>query len=91
MDKITCISFYKMLINYVFNKLMRSNRPQAKIRFKSDWNRLFIDFFKQISAFQSTRCNESICIRTIYIANSLISIENSLILIENSSILIENG
>ena len=65
-------------------KLMRSNPPKVKICFKSDSNRLLIDFFDPISADRSTRRNDSILIRTIYI-------KNSSILIKISSILIENG
>ena len=63
---------------------MGSNRPKAKICFKSDSNRLFIDFFDPISELRSTSRDNLIQIRTI-------NIENSLILIKNSSILIENG
>ena len=33
-------------------KLMRFNRPKAKIHFKSDLNRLFIDFCDPIPAVQ---------------------------------------
>ena len=67
---------------------MRSNRPKAKIPFKSDSNRLLIYFFDPISAVRSTRCDDSIRIWTIYIKNSLMLIENNLILINNGQILL---
>ena len=69
-----------------YNEVMLSNRPQAKICFKSDLNRLLIDFFDPISAVRSTRRDNLIRIQTIYIKNSSILIKNSLILIKNSQI-----
>ena len=50
-----------------WRKLMQSNQPQAKINFKSDSNRLLINFFDPISAIRSTRCDDLIRIRTIHI------------------------
>ena len=63
---------------------MRSNPPQVEICFKSDLNHLLIDFFDPIPAVQSTRCDDSIRILTIYI-------ENTSIYIKNWSNLIKNG
>ena len=39
---------------------MRFNRPKAKIRFKSDSNRLLIDFFDPISAVRFNRHYDTI-------------------------------
>ena len=50
---------------------MRLNQPQANICFKSDSNRLLIDFFYPISAVRSTRGDDLIRIQTIYIEREL--------------------
>ena len=52
---------------YMWTKLVRFNRPKAKIFFKSDSNRLLIYFFDLIPAVRFHRCDDSIRIRTIYI------------------------
>ena len=44
---------------------MRFNRPQAKICFKSDSNRLLIDIFDPISAVRFNHRDDSIQIGTI--------------------------
>ena len=44
---------YQKFIFDVYIKLMQSNRPPAKIRSKSDSNRLLIDFFDPNLAVQS--------------------------------------
>ena len=46
---------------------MRSNRSQAKDRFKSDSNHLLINFFDPIPAVRFNYRDDSIQIRTIYI------------------------
>ena len=66
--------------------LMQSNRPLAKIHFKSDSNCLLIAFFDLISPVRSTHRDHLIRIQTIYIKNSSILIKNSLILIKNCRI-----
>ena len=50
----------------------RSNQPPAKFCLKSDSNCILIKFFDPISAVRSTRCDDSIRIRTILIENVLI-------------------
>ena len=70
---------------------MQSNRLPVLIRFKSDLNRILIDFNYPIQAVPFTRPEDSIRIRTIYIKNGSIYIENGSIYIENSSIYIKNG
>ena len=51
---------------------MRSNRPQAKYCFKSDSNRLFVNFFDPISAVQFNSCDDLIQIGTINIKQNSI-------------------
>ena len=46
---------------------MRFYRPKAKIRFKSDLNRLLIDLFDPIPAIRFNRRDDLIQIRTISI------------------------
>ena len=48
----------------VLVKLMRLNRPQAKIHFKSDLNRLLIDFFDPIPAVRFNCHDDSIQFQT---------------------------
>ena len=45
-------------------KLMRFNRPQANIRFKSALNRLLIDFFDPIPAVRFNHRDDLIQIQT---------------------------
>ena len=63
---------------------MRFNRPQAKIHFKSDSNRVLIDFFDLISTVRFNRRDDTIRIRT-QISNPISNY------IENWSNLVENG
>ena len=67
----------------MFSKLIRLDRPPAKIWSKSDSNRLLINFYDPISAVRSI-------VATILIRNSDHYIESSLILIKKSLIYIEN-
>ena len=61
------------------SKLMQLDRPPAKIRSKSDLNRLLIDFYDPISAVWSIVVIILILILTINIKCSSIYIKNSLI------------
>ena len=58
-------------------KLMGSDRPQAKFRFKSDSNCLLIDFFDPISAVWFTRRDNLIQIRTVNRLQNLIYIKKN--------------
>ena len=62
---------------------MRFNRPQAKIHFKLDSNRVLIDFFDPISAVRFNRRDDTIRIRTQISNPNLNYIKNWLKFIEN--------
>ena len=61
---------------------MLSDRPQAKFCFKSDLNRILIDFFDWIAAARYTRRDDVIQIRIVIISKKSIYIEKESILIE---------
>ena len=54
---------------------MRSNQPQAQFCFKSDLNRILINFFDLISAARYTRRDDSFQIWIIIISKKSIYIE----------------
>ena len=81
-----CVSERKREREREEGKLMRSNQPQSKFHFKSDSNRLLIDFFNPISAAQFTRRDITIQIRTQNLILNYNLIKNLLNLIKNGQI-----